>query len=138
MRVSDNDLVIRIEERLPSPSEYTALRSAVGWKVPTLDDCVRALGDTQSGACAVSGDETLGMGRLIGDGRFYWFIVDVVVHPGHQGCGIGTKIVSTLEAIAARDSIAAVVNLVAAPDVAPFYEHIGYEATGSFFMGKSL
>lgn len=35
------------------------------------------------------------MGRLIGDGM-YFLIVDVVVHPVFQKCGIGTNIMNML------------------------------------------
>lgn len=58
--------------------------------------------------------------------------------PGHQGQGLGRRIVRGLEAVATRRSLTGRLNLVAAPDVAPFYRRLGYEDTGSLFMGKDL
>jgi GNAT superfamily N-acetyltransferase len=104
--------MIQIGERLPTPDEYVSLRLAVGWKVPGLDDCDRALRQTQAAVCAFSEGELIGMARLVGDGAFYWLMVDVVVVPQHQRCGVGSGMVSALESIAARTSVTGVVNLV--------------------------
>ncbi len=78
------------------------------------------------------------MGRLITDGAFYWYIVDVVVRPEHQSQGIGTAIMSALEAVVSKRSATEVANLVASADVVSFYERIGYEDSGSLFMGKAV
>ncbi len=36
------------------------------------------------------------MGRVVGDGAVYFYIQDIVVHPEHQGKGIGENIMSAL------------------------------------------
>ena len=36
------------------------------------------------------------MGRIVGDGAFYFYIQDIVVHPDHQGKGIGKEILNAL------------------------------------------
>ena len=78
------------------------------------------------------------MGRLITDGAFYWYLVDVVVRPEHQSQGIGTAIVSVLEAVVSKRSATGVANLVASADVVLFYKRLGYEDSGSLFMGKAV
>lgn len=65
-----------LNDASPSVPEYMALRSAVGWRVRSAEDCDRALRGTRLAVCAVDGDETIGMGRLVSDGALYWFIVD--------------------------------------------------------------
>jgi len=130
--------MVRIERRLPSVSEYMALRSAAGWRVPSAEACDRALDGTRLAVCAVDGGETIGMGRLVSDGALYWFIVDVIISPERQGHGIGSSVLRELESLAAQDSPAGSVNLVAGPGVVAFYEHLGYEATDSSFMVKRL
>jgi GNAT superfamily N-acetyltransferase len=130
--------MVRIEQRIPSVSEYMALRSAVGWRVPTVEDCDRALLGTRLAVCAVDGDETIGMGRLVSDGALYWFIVDVIINPERQGHGIGSSVLRELETLAAQESATGNVNLVAGRDVIAFYEHLGYQATDSSFMVKRL
>jgi len=130
--------MVRIEQRLPSVPEYMALRSAAGWRVPSAEDCSRALDGTRLAVCAVDGDETIGMGRLVSDGALYLFIVDVIVNPERQGHGIGSSVLRELETLAARESATGIVNLVAGRDVIAFYEHLGYKATESSFMVKRL
>ncbi len=46
-------------------------------------------------------DETVAMGRLVGDG-IYFLVVDVVVKPEFQGMGIGSKIIDMLLAYVDR------------------------------------
>lgn len=76
------------------------------------------------------------MGRLIGDGRFYLFIVDVVVRTDIQAQGIGRRIVAALEAAARELSLTGRVNLIATAEMAGFYEHLGFVGNGSVFMEK--
>ncbi len=78
------------------------------------------------------------MGRLISDGAFYWYIVDVVVRPERQSKGLGTAIMTELEAVVSECSTTGVANLVAGPEVQPFYARLGYEGSGSQFMGKAV
>ena len=130
--------MIRLERRLPTVSEYIALRSAVGWKVPTAADCERALRGTHLAVCAVDGDETIAMGRLVSDGALYWFIVDLVVSPKHQGRAIGSRVLRELEKLALRENATGNVNLVAGPDVIGFYKHLGYQVMDSSLMAKRL
>ena len=78
------------------------------------------------------------MGRLVGDGRTYCFAVDVVVDPDAQGQGIGRGIMDALEALVTRRQFATRLDLVAAPDVVPFYRRLGYSRLPSDVMRKAL
>ncbi len=98
----------------------------------------RALAGTYAGVCAEGAAGLMGMGRLISDGAFYWYIVDVVVRPEHQSKGLGTAIMTELEAVVSECSTTGVANLVAGPEVQPFYARLGYEGSGSQFMGKAV
>jgi GNAT superfamily N-acetyltransferase len=42
------------------------------------------------------GNETIGMGRIVGDKAIYFYIQDIVVHPAYQGKGIGGEIMNAL------------------------------------------
>jgi GNAT superfamily N-acetyltransferase len=129
---------VELIERLPSAAEYVALRGAVGWPSPGLKECERALHGSVASVCAVEGGEVVAMGRLVGDAAMYCFAVDVVVAPMHQGRGLGAAIMGELEAIAAREALAGRVDLVAAPDVVPFYRRLGYGSLQSELMRKAL
>jgi GNAT superfamily N-acetyltransferase len=86
----------------------------------------------------VEGGHVVAMGRLVGDAAMNCFAVDVVVAPAHQGRGVGAAIMNKLEAIAVRETLAERVDLVAAPDVVPFYQRLGYAPLPSEPMRKAL
>jgi GNAT superfamily N-acetyltransferase len=130
--------VDRIASRITTPEEYAELRKAVAWRVPARPDIERALAGSYAGVCAEGADGLTGMGRLISDGAFYWYIVDVVVRPEAQSQGIGTAIMHALEAVVSERSTTRVANVVASSDVVPFYRRLGYEGSGSSFMGKAV
>jgi GNAT superfamily N-acetyltransferase len=74
-------------------------------------------------AFAYDGEELVGIGRAIDDGKFYATIVDVVVQPAYQRRGVGRAIVEDLQS---RLSGFLLVTLTAAPEVQPFYARLGW------------
>jgi GNAT superfamily N-acetyltransferase len=130
--------MVHIEERLPTVAEYVALRTAVGWRVPDHGACQRALAGSQVAAVAVDDGRVVGLGRLVGDGAFYRFVVDLMVDPSQHHHGIGRSIVAALETAAARHDAVGAVSLVADQDMVPFYELQGYEASAGTFMTKPV
>jgi GNAT superfamily N-acetyltransferase len=130
---------VELVERVPTADEYVELLRRVGWTPPPVEDCRRALRGSLTAICAVDEHEAVvGMGRLVGDGRMYCFAVDVVVDPDAQGQGIGQGIMEALEALATRRRLGTRLDLVAAPDVAPFYRRLGYSRLPSDLMRKAL
>ena len=130
---------MELVERLPTTDEYVELLRRVGWTPPAVEDCRRALGGSLAAICAVDEREAVvGMGRLVGDGRMYCLAVDVVVDPEAQGQGIGRGIMGALEALVTRRRFGTRLDLVAAPDVVPFYRRLGYSQLPSGLMRKPL
>ena len=130
---------MELVERLPTAEEYVALLRRVGWTAPPVEDCQRALGGSLAAICVVDEHKAVvGMGRLVGDGRVYCFAVDVVVDPEAQRQGIGQRIVGALEALVTQRQLATRLDLVAAPDVVPFYRRLGYSQLPSDLMRKPL
>ena len=130
--------VVTLVERLPTAAEYVALLRSVGWASPSAEDCAAALEGSVASVCAVDKGVVVGMGRLVGDGRIYCFAVDVVVDPDAQGNGLGRAIMERLQSMAAKRRLGMRLDLVAAPDVVPFYQRLGYERLESDFMRKRL
>ena len=122
-----------IEDGVPTVAEYRALRAAAGWPSPDDDTCRAALAGTVHGVRARSGNELVGMARLVGDRAMYLLVVDVVVDPGYQGGGLGRRMVERLTAVAAGLGVRRVL-LVAADDVVAFYAGLGFERDGSHLM----
>jgi GNAT superfamily N-acetyltransferase len=116
-----------LEERAPTVDEYRALRAAVGWNAHTDEATRRGLAGARY-SCVVSADgETVGCGRIVGDG-LYLYLQDVIVVPEHQGRGAGTAIMDALLAYLEREAPpGAFVGLMAASGVASFYERYGFE-----------
>ena len=127
-----------IVRRLPSADEYLELRRSVGWKVPGTAEAGAALERSAAGVCAVEDGLVVAMGRIVGDGAFYLFVVDLVVQPERQGQGLGSRLLNALEAEAARISATGTLALVADPEVAPFYERRGYDHAASLLLTKAL
>ncbi|MBM3662855.1 MAG: GNAT family N-acetyltransferase [Actinobacteria bacterium] len=118
--------MIEVVARTPTAEEYRSIREAVGWKVPRPDDCDRALGSTIDAAVAERGGEAVGMGRTVGDGVFYSFVVDLVVRPEHQGLGLGSRLLAVLVQAAALRSTTGLLQLVAEGHLGRFYERNGF------------
>jgi GNAT superfamily N-acetyltransferase len=115
-------------DRVPSVAEYRALRLAVGWNQPDPIAARAALDQSVLGVCVELAGTAVAMARVVGDGALYLFIVDVVVHPDHQGQGVGRRLTQRLMELALATA-APSVGLVAAPEVADFYVGLGFDLT---------
>ncbi len=81
--------------------------------------------------------ETVGMGRVVGDGGSVYHVCDMAVHPDHQGRGIGTAVMEALLGFVRQDAPPrAYVTLMA--DVDGFYEQFGFEETRPASKGMFL
>jgi GNAT superfamily N-acetyltransferase len=67
------------------------------------------------------------MGRVVGDGAFYFYVQEVVVHPDHQGRGLGRAVLHRL-----RDQVLATaggdcfLGLFATPEAEKLYASEGF------------
>lgn len=78
-------------------SEHLALISAMGWRIPTEEQVKKAIESSMYVVKAVVDNETVGMGRLVGDFGCHGLLTDIIVHPDYQGKGIGTAIVLNIK-----------------------------------------
>jgi len=130
--VSSTSTVLGVEyvyrDRIPSPDEHRALSEVVGWHHAFAWEAVPAsLAASPAGVVAHHGAELVAMGRVVGDGSFFFYVQDVVVHPDHQGRGVGREVVRRL--VEQVDRIAppkAFLGLFAAGSSAPFYAEHGF------------
>lgn len=79
--------------------------------------------------CAIDGDKTIGMARVISDGGYVVYIADVIVLPEYQGKGVGQLIMEDVmkyiyEVIS--DGAPVMVNLMSAFSRESFYEQFGF------------
>ena len=83
------------KENVLSYENYYSLRASVGWTNFSMTQAQTALANSLYTVIAVENNETVAMGRLIGDGQYY-MIVDVIVLPDFQKQKIGTSILNML------------------------------------------
>ncbi|MCO8266656.1 GNAT family N-acetyltransferase [Haloferax sp. AB510] len=136
----------RLVPEFPDPETYVSLRDAAGMPPRTLAAAERGVPNTIFGVRVVfegatgddgSDERIVGMGRLVGDGGTVFQVVDVAVHPDHQGRGLGTRVMDALVDYLDREAPpSAFVNLLA--DVDGYYERWGFEPTAPASKGMFL
>ena len=115
---------------VPDPERYVELREAGD---------MRGLPNTVYGVTVVETGtgETVGMARIVGDEGIVYYICDMVVHPDHQGQGLGSRLMDALmDYIEENAPETAYINLMA--DVDGFYERFGFEETRPASKGMYL
>lgn len=128
--------------RVPTPAEHRLLAESVGWHDAFAWEAMPAsLAASVAGVVVRYDGQPVGMGRVIGDGAFYFYVQDVAVAPEHQGNGIGTVIVESLiEQVERIGPPKSFIGLFAAGRAASLYEGHGFEAhpgmTGMFRLAQ--
>jgi len=108
-----------------SPAEYRALRASVAWSEPAIDDAAlfRALQVSWNVTARTRDGELVGLARVIDDGALYASIWDVIVLPGRQRGGLGTRLFDRAMERVGRRSLVALVGTAAG---APLYRRAGF------------
>jgi GNAT superfamily N-acetyltransferase len=132
----------RLVEGPPSAEDYLRLRVEAGLSPKRPDQAEAAIGGSWFAVHVVHEDgETVGMGRVLGDGGWYFHVIDMAVLPDHQRRGIGDAILTAMLArIRAGAPPGAVVNLLADAPGRRLYARHGFAETapGSIGMQRSL
>jgi ribosomal protein S18 acetylase RimI-like enzyme len=131
----------RLVESAPGVDAYLALRERSGLSPKTREQAAAALPGSWA-ACHVvheASGQTVGMGRILGDGGWYFHIVDMAVLPDHQRRGLGDAILrSLLDRIRADAPRGAYVNLLADPPGRRLYARHGFAETAPHSIGMAL
>lgn len=128
------------KENTLSYEDYAKLRESVGWLNFSKEQSENAIRNSLYIATAVEHDETIGMGRLIGDGQ-YDLIADVIVRPDFQKQKIGTAILNMLLTYVSDRTPAggrSSIQLIAEPGKEPFYESLGFKKIPHEYCGCGM
>lgn len=132
-------MTVQIEHRLPSVSEFIALRSGVSWSVPTAVLTRQALAASLGGVIATLDGETIGMARSVGDGILNVYIQDVIVAEPCRKRGIGQKLVSALiDRMSETVPPTCLIGLFAADGQDSFYTPFGFTARPQLGFGPGM
>lgn len=125
----------------PTTKNYLRLRRDAGLTPCTQMKAESALSGSWA-ACHVIDVEqgaTVGMGRLIGDGGWYFHVVDMAVSPTHQRRGVGDWILTwLLDQIREQAPGDAFVSLMADPPGRRLYARHGFTEDRDRSIGMAL
>lgn len=115
--------------RVPTLEEYRAVCVAVGWEKDINFGVVEAsLEQSLFGVVIQHQDGIVGMGRVVGDGKIYFYIQDVAVMPEHQGKGVGGLIMEEISNFLKNNAPEkSFVGLFASQGKEQFYTQYGFQ-----------
>ena len=131
---------MRYMENVLCYEDYSKLRESVGWLLFSKEQTQMALMNSLYTVIAVKDSQTVGMGRLTGDGMYY-MIVDIVVQPNYQKQRIGTKIVNMIIEFVDKETPSggrSSIQLIAEKGKETFYEKIGFKIIPHEFCGSGM
>ena len=88
--------MIEIKENTLDLNTYLSLRASVHWKLLTQEQAKKALLNSLYTITAINQGESVGMGRIVGDGAVICYIQDFIVKSEYQGQGIGKLMMEKL------------------------------------------
>lgn len=125
----------------PTVDDYLALRERSGLTPKSAEQAAAGLPGSWT-ACHVVHEptgQTVGMGRVLGDGGWYFHIVDMAVLPEHQRLGLGDAILTALlDRIRAQAPPGAYINQLADPPGRRLYARHGFVETAPRSIGMAL
>lgn len=124
---------------IPGNDEYRALRTAAGLSPMSAEGAATGLPASWSSVCVRHAGELVGMGRVVGDGGLFLFVVDIAVAPAWQGRGLGRRIMQALmDDIHARAPSRTMVGLIADGTAHELYAKFGFRRVAPGAHGMLL
>lgn len=133
-----NDPAYSVLHATPSASVYNALRTGAGLSIKTAEAATRGLPGSLFAVQILHRDQPIGMGRVIGDGGCFYQVVDIAVLPGHQGKGLGKRIMrEIMDYLDANVPPSGYVSLIADGKAQELYAQFGFEPTAPAGAGMA-
>ncbi|MCZ7686178.1 MAG: GNAT family N-acetyltransferase [Sandaracinaceae bacterium] len=119
-------MTLRFEDAPPDLESLIALYGSVGWKsyLRHPERAMRGVRASTYVTCAWEEDRLIGMARTISDDATIWLLQDLLVHPDHQGRGLGAALIARAEARHA--DVPRGLLLTDASGPTGFYERVGW------------
>lgn len=124
--------------RTPSTEEYLHLRAVAGLSPFSQEAAYKGLQGTVYAVSVLHEGAAVGMGRLIGDGGCFFQVVDIAVHPEHQGRGLGKAIMRAIMGhVESELPVSSYVSLIADVPANKLYETFGFKETAPRSLGMA-
>lgn len=124
---------------IPGNDEYRALRVAAGLSAMSEEGAAIGLPASWCSVCVRDDGELIGMGRVVGDGGLFLWVVDIAVSPARQGQGWGRRIMQALmDEVHARAPRRAMIGLIADGTAHQLYEKFGFKLVAPGAHGMLL
>lgn len=120
---------------------YLKLRKKVGWVELTEEQAQKAIDGSIYTLVAYEGEQSIGMGRLVGDGAVICYIQDLIVVPEYQGHGVGKLLIEKLIAYVKEMQLPGtemMLDLMCAKGRQNFYEKYGFLARPTDKLGPGM
>ncbi len=118
MIIVENDLNVE---------EYRFLRKNCGLSEKSAEAAQTGLKNSLYSVKLQKDGQTIGMGRMVGDGGAFCQIVDICVLPKFQGNGLGKKIMEKLMEYAKTLPESCYISLIADGEAHRLYKKFGFE-----------
>ncbi|MDB5082781.1 MAG: family N-acetyltransferase [Chloroflexi bacterium] len=135
---SHNEITYR--ESVPQQEPFFKLFETTGWNQGygfEAGELHEAIKNSWYLVAAYDGDVLVGFGRVISDGVYHAFIVEMIIAPEYQGKGIGTAIMNQLVG-KCRENRFPNVQLFCAKGKQEFYKRFGFEVRQDDAPGMQL
>jgi ribosomal protein S18 acetylase RimI-like enzyme len=131
---------IRYNNQFPKIEDFFALFETTGWDLndpANPEEIYSALKHSWYSLSAYHDSRLIGYGRVISDGFYHAFIVELIIHPDYQGQRIGSHILTQLVAHCQATGIRQI-QLFSAKGKAGFYEKHGFQIRSSDAPGMEI
>lgn len=130
---------LAISAALPTPAEFNALREMIGWRCMTEVQTQSSLDQSLFAISVRHQHRLVGFARVIGDGVMYFYVQDVMVHPGFQNQGIGQRMMQQIESWLDKNTQpGSTVGLLSAEGKEGFYQPFGYQCRPAKGIGAGM
>ena len=123
-------MAVHMREEIPSIEQFWPLFQSTGWNQEyqlSPAEVMQGLQNSWYAVAAYEGDELVGFGRLVSDTVLYAMIYDLIVLPGRQRQGTGSRILDLLVERCRKAKIRDI-QLFCARGKKSFYEKRGFVA----------
>ncbi|MBK8839452.1 MAG: GNAT family N-acetyltransferase [Hyphomonadaceae bacterium] len=116
----------------PDAETLLRLRGDAGLATYSIEQARQGVANSLFGVTVTFGSEVIGIGRVIGDGGYFFTVSDIAVGPAHQGKGVARMIMTRLTTWLRENAPAkSFVSLFADAGVPPLYEKFGFRICGA-------